>query len=196
MKASLALLLLIINFAFAADLNSNGWTDTSMILKFKADSTQRSKAFNLSGWENVRFDMKVMDTANSKTGFSGAAIKFYWWYETGHLGLNYLPGKYDTVWSMLDPVLIDTFDITTAGNMVKAPRLTDSLGNFRLPRLTIDTLSVRGFATQSRLLPAVEWDEFIRIGMTGLTGNRTDAGGFIKAMVAMHRRAAVGTRAR
>ena len=196
MKASLVLLLLIINFAFAADLNSNGWTDTSMILNFKADSTKTSKAFNLSGWENLRVDVMAMDTAHSKTGFSGAAIKFFWYITNGHLTLNYLSGKYDTLWNRLDPVVIDTFDMSTAGNMARSWRLTDTMGNYRLPHLTIDTQSVRGFAVQSRLLPNMEWDELLHVHVKGLTGNRTADAGFIKVMIAMHRRAAVGTRAR
>jgi hypothetical protein len=59
--------------------------------------------------------------------------------------------------------------------------------------LTIDTLSVKGFAVQSRAF-SPEWDEICRIGVKGLSGNQATT--YVKVVVVMHRRAAVGTRGR
>jgi hypothetical protein len=197
MKAvRLALFLLVsvaVVFAQGPSLNSNGWGDTCLIKGFKGTGSAYTKAFNLSDWENFRVDMLAMDTGNSKTGFNGAAIKFYYWLSTGHYSVNYLTGKYDTVWSKKDPLIIDTFDITTAGNMVTTPRFLQTDGTYLSPHLTIDTLSVRGYAVQSRNF-APEWDEICRIGMQGLSGNQNST--YVKVIVAMHRRAAVGTRGR
>jgi hypothetical protein len=177
-------------------MNSNGFGDTNVVLKFKADSTKYSKAFNLSSWENIRFDILAMDTNNSKTGFAGAAVKFYWWFETGHISWRAdSAGKFDTIWTKLNPVIVDTFDMTTSGNMVKSVARLDSLGSYFNPTLTIDTLSVHGFAVQSRAITPL-WDEFIRIGFKGLSGNITTSGKWVKLWVAQHRRGWLPIRSR
>jgi hypothetical protein len=151
----------------------------------------------MSSWENNRFDVLAMDTNNSKTTFGGAAINFYWWFETGHLSFRGdAAGKLDTVWSRIDPVCVDTFNITYSAHMVKtATGRLDSLGSYFNPQLTIDTLSVHGFAVQSRAISPL-WDEFIRIGFKGLTGNITTSGKWIKLWVAHHCRGWLPTRAR
>jgi hypothetical protein len=188
-KLSLALSLLVsLAAAQGPTLNSNGRIDTSMIVGFNGTRTAYSKAFNLSAWENLRFDVLAMDTGNSKTRFSGASIKFFWWISTGHYSINYLANKYDTVWSRLTPLIIDTFDITTAGNMAAVSRSLDTAGNYPLAHKLIDTLSVRGYAVQSRAIPLPEWDEIVRVGVTGLSGNQNTT--YVKLIVAMHRRAA------
>jgi hypothetical protein len=191
---TLSLLLFLLGsllFAQGPSANSNGYGDTSLIVGFKSTGTGYSKALNLSAWENCRIDIFAMDTANSKTGFNGGAIKFYWWTETGHYCVDYL-GKLDTVWDNIDPLVIDTFDMTTAGNMVKTPRfLSVADGSYPSPHLTIDTTSVRGYAVQSRTF-SPEWDEIWRVGVKGLSGNQATT--YVKLIVGMHRRAAVGTR--
>ena len=190
-KLSLVLSLLVsLAVAQGPTLNSNGRIDTSLIVGFKGTGTAYSKAFNLSAWENLRFDVLAMDTGNSKTLFASSAIKFYWWVSTGHYSINYLTNKYDTVWSLMQPLIIDTFDITTAANMVKVSRSLDTAGNYPLAHKLIDTLSVRGYAVQSRAFTP-EWDEIIRVGVQGLSGNQNTT--YVKLIVAMHRRATVPT---
>ena len=182
MKMAVVLLFLV-GSLFAQ--NSNGRLDTSLIKGFNSTGLKYSKAFNLSDWENLRVDVLAMDTNNSKTGFAGAAIKFYWFLETGHTSVNYLTGKWDTIWAIKDPLICDTFDITTAGNMVTTPRFRDNTtGAYKSPVKTIDTLSVRGYAVQSRN-ESPEWDELVRAGLKGLTGNQATT--YVKAIVAMHR---------
>ena len=73
-KLSLVLSLLVsLAVAQGPTLNSNGRIDTSLIVGFKGTGTAYSKAFNLSAWENLRFDVLAMDTGNSKTLFGSPA---------------------------------------------------------------------------------------------------------------------------
>lgn len=168
----------------AQDLNYNGWGDTSSIINFKADSLKRSRVMALSSMENCRFDVYADDTAHA--GFANDVVKFYWWLEVGHPTLS-KAGKLDTVWSQLDPVYVDTFDMTTAANMVKHPRILDSTGAL-VPSIalkSIDTLSVSGFAVQSREI-SMPWDVYVRFGFKGLSGNITTS--FVKLRAQMVRR--------
>jgi hypothetical protein len=183
----LLLAFVTVSLGFSQD-NFNGYKDTSNISGFRADSLKYSKVYELSKWENVRIDVMANDTATAN--LSADSTKFYWWIETGHPCLN-ASNQLDTFWTKVDPLVIDTFDITTAGNRAITYRLLGTDGTYNGPSKTIDTATVSGFAVQSRAFTA-EWDVWARIGHKGMTGNKTTT--YIKLRDNMVRRAFIGTR--
>lgn len=161
---------LSVSFAEITD-NWNGYRDTSNITDFRADSSKYSKAFNLSGYENLIVDVLADDS--TAANLSSDSIKFYWWIEFGHIALSKTNTK-DTAWDIANPVLVDTFDILTAANRVITFRSISTDYSFPAPVKTIDTASITGFASQRRYI-IHEADQFFRIGHKGLTGNNKDA---------------------
>lgn len=184
----LVLAIAVVSLGFSKSDNWNGWKDTSNISGFRADSLKYSKVFELSDWENLRIDVMANDTATAN--LSADSTKFYWWFETGHPCLN-ASNLLDTFWQKADPLVIDTFDITTAGNRAITYRLLGTDGVFSGPSKTIDTSTVSGFAVQSRALTS-ECDVWFRIGHKGMTGNKTST--YIKLRDNIVRRAASNVR--
>jgi len=191
MKAIVLFALISLAFsAVAQDANVTSYYDTSVIKNFKADSVKRSKPFLLSGFEKCRFDVLVDDT--NAAGLSADSAAFSWHLETGHQVLN-SSGRLDTVWSIMDPVQIDTFNTTIAGNFVRAKRITDTLYNGKRPYGTIDSQSVSGYNVQSRVV-SWDWDQFGRIVLRGGAGNKI--GGWVKVVISRTAQLFIHTRAR
>jgi hypothetical protein len=174
----LPVLLLLLSFClYAEDPNVTSYLDTSVIKNFKADSVKRSKPFSLAGYEQCRFDVLVNDT--NAAGLSADSACFSWFVETGHQALS-STGRLDTVWSVLDPVQVDTFNSTVAANFAFAKRVTDTLFNSKRPYKTIDSTSISGYMVQSRVVKS-DWDQFCRIVFRGGSDNRV--GGWVKVVV-------------
>lgn len=184
-----AIVLLLALFAMSfAQLNYQMVSDTSIISGFYSDTTAYSRTYALSQYENLRVDVYADDTTN--TGFNGDSIKFWWWIETGHLTVN-SSDVYDTAWSTIWPLSVDTFDILTSANMTVTPSRVLADGTYDYPLKYIDTTNVSGFAYQSRVV-VPEWDVYFRIGFEGLTGNLT--GEYIKLQANVFRRVYLRTK--
>lgn len=184
------LVALCVAAAFAQTDNYNGWKDTSQIATFKADSLKYSKVFLLSQNENLRVDILANDT--SSAGFKSDSMKLYWGIQLGHPTLNGTAGSIDTFWSP-EHIMADTFDLTTTTNAAVAYRGIDSTGAYTNRPFLHDTLSVSGYAVQSRNIRP-DWDVFFRVWIKGLTKNNVKE--FVLARVAVYRRIGTNTRSR
>lgn len=167
MNKSFVFMLLLFSLAISQSFNYAG-IDTSIITGFKGDTTIYSKVYNLSQYENVRIDVQANDT--SSNGFASDSIKFGWWVETGRFTYN-STGRWDTAWTVLTPLSLDTFDIATTANMVVSAITLQTDGTFETVNKKIDTLSVSGVAYMTKQF-SPEWDVLFRIGHKGVTGNR------------------------
>lgn len=161
---------LLFSLAISQTFNYAG-IDTSVISGFKGDTTIYSKTYALSQYENVRVDVQANDTGSA--GFASDSIKFAWWVETGRFTYN-STGRWDTAWTVLTPLSLDTFDIATAANMTATAIPLQVDGTFETVTKKIDTLSVSGVAYMTKQF-APEWDVLFRIGHKGLTGNNATA---------------------
>lgn len=170
--------------------NYQGWKDTSQIASFKADSLKYSKVFLLSQYENLRIDMMANDT--SSAGFKSDSLKFYWGIQLGHPSLCGTAGTLDTFWSN-EYIMADTFDLTTTTGAAVAYRGIDSTGAFTNKPMIHDTLSVSGYAVQSRNIKP-DWDVYFRVWLKGLTKNNVKE--FVLARVAVLRRIGSNVRSR
>lgn len=164
------LLLSIAAFAQITD-NWNGYRDTSNIANFRADSTKYSKAFTLTGYENLVVEVLANDSTSA--GLSSDSTHFHWWIELGHLVLS-STNTIDTSWDIVNPIFVDTFNITVSGRRAVTFRAIGTDYTYNAPSLTVDTAAVTGFASQRRyIIP--ECDQFFRIGHKGLAANNKDA---------------------
>ena len=186
---TVVLLLSVAAFSQITD-NWNGYRDTSNIANFRADSTKYSKVFNLTGYENLVVEVLVDDTTTAN--LSADSIHFYWWLELGHQVLS-KTNAVDTSWDIVNPIFVDTFNITVAGRRTVTFRAIGTDYTFNAPSLTVDTAAVSGFASQRRyIIP--ECDQFFRIGHKGLAANNKDA--MLKLRDNVWRRAFAITRGR
>lgn len=183
------LLLSIAAFSQITD-NWNGYRDTSNITGFIGTGTKYSKAFNLTGYENLVVEVLADDTTTAN--LSADSIHFYWWIELGHLVLS-STNTVDTSWDIVNPIFVDTFNITVAGRRAITFRAIGTDYTFSAPSLTVDTASVTGFASQRRYI-VPECDQYFRIGHKGLASNNKDAD--LKLRDNVWRRAATITRNR
>jgi hypothetical protein len=187
----LLVILLCAGAIVAQTENYNGWNDTSQIVNFKADSMKYSKVFLLSQNENLRIDMMADDS--SATGYASDSVKFYWGIQLGHPTLNGTgSGTKDTFWSN-ELITLDTFNMRVTTNAATAYRLVDSTGTYTNAPQSHDTLSVTGFAVQSRQFSPA-WDVYFRVWLKGLTLNKV--GKWVECRVAVFRRIGVNTRSR
>lgn len=182
---SLISLGVLVALLFGQNLNYNGNNDTGTFASFKADSLKYSAIYSLSGFENLRVDMMANDT--NAAGYASDSIKFVWGIQTGHPAYN-RSGLMDTVWC--DPLLVDTMQVS---NATKTYIVLGTDGTFSTVKGLVDTLTVTGYAYQSRNF-APEWDVWFRVWARGITGNRV--GGWVKSHYAVYRRVASGVRAK
>ena len=180
MKA-LTLILLLSSLLFA-QFNWSGINDTCAVSSFNADSTGVTRAFQLSQYEAMRFYVMADDT--SEDGYDSDSILFKWGFQVGNIVKN-SSAAFDTTWG--EKVLVDTFDIATAGNLVEQELSIDTaLGNTYQLRDFIDTTNITGFAVQDRYIPAPNWGPLFRFYYAGLTGNIT--GSYVKMVFGQSRR--------
>lgn len=174
------------------DANYNGYNDTAIIATFRADSLKYSKTFYLSKWENLRVTAYANDTGTA--GYAGDSIAFVWGIQTGH-------PAYSTV-SIASPkvcwgeeIVIDTFNITVAANMVRARPVLQNDGTYANQMKFIDTTRTSiAMAYQTRKI-SPDWDVYYRYWVKGLTGNRP-AGSFVKLVFESNQRNYVPVRSR
>ena len=158
--------LLTVLFSFAAlvaaNENYNGWLDTCIVSDtLDSAEVKYTKAFNLSKYENCRLLVLADDSATAKLGAD--SINFHYGYQTGTRCLD-SAGVLDTAWDdrvVLDTMVADSFgtsNISTGGADGSLTRVWNQ---------SADTLSVAGYATQSRWF-VPEWDGLIRYWVEGL----------------------------
>lgn len=144
----------------------NELTDTSSIMGFSGTNTVYSKAFNLSDAENLTVEIIVRDT--TVAGVSNDSSHFYYWIELGRqLGSGY-------VWDRVNPILIDTFNMTVSARRTITFRPLGTDGTYEGASLTVDTAAVPGWGYQRRPI-TIEAAGVFRIGHTGLVTNNKDA---------------------
>jgi len=174
------LLVLLIAGIVAAQFNYSGYRDTVAVTAFNADSSGVTRAFELSQFENLRVHAMANDT--SSAGYDGDSIQFQWGIQLGDIVIN-SSAKRDTTW--LEKILVDTFDIMTAGNLVAPVKTTDSLGFVGQARLFIDTSNVTGYAIQSRAVVPY-WAPIFRFWYAGIGDNIT--GSYVRLIFGQTRR--------
>lgn len=175
-----SIVLLIVAIAYSGWFGENyqGYGDTSVVQKFKADSLKYTRIFSGYSYKDLRIDVMASDT--STAGFSADSLNFAWGVQTGHPVYN-ASGLRDTAWnSML--IVLDTceqldslYTPACAGSYV----VMSTTGTYTKTRRLKDTLSVTGF-TKMTAQPDIDYDIFIRGFVKGLTGN--DKGSFLKLM--------------
>jgi len=130
----------------------------------------------------MRFYAMADDT--SEVGYASDSILFKWGFQIGNIVKN-SSAAFDTTWG--EKVLVDTFDIGTAGNLVEQELKIDTLlGVTAQLRDFIDTTYVTGFAVQDRYIPSPNWGPIFRFYYAGLTGNIT--GSYVKLVFGQSRR--------
>jgi hypothetical protein len=189
MKKVLLAVALLAGVVFGQTENYSGMNDTAVIATFKADSLKTSKAYTLSQFENLRVDVLVSDT--SAAGFASDSVKLYWGIQTGRICWN-SSGTRDTAWSN-ERITLDTLDMLTTTNAALKYNAMDNTGAYTNTLKAHDTLSVSGFAVQSRNI-SPEWDVLFRCWVKGLTGNKV--GRFLVFRFNVVRRIGVNTRSR
>jgi hypothetical protein len=146
--------------------NNAGYLDTAKV-RVRSDSLYYSRSFDLSGSEDIRAILMVNDTASA--GYAGDSINIQWGYQTFSLVMNSL-GKADTAFDQR--ICLDTITTAVLGTLPAAIGVSVYDGSITRSTKIADTLSVTGYATQSKwFLP--EWDVGIRFWFKGLTGNKT-----------------------
>lgn len=172
----------------ASGLNSSGYTDTSAIVDtLDSASVKYSKAFRLSAYEDLRVLVKCDDSTSA--GFASDSLNFAWGYQTGTLTYDstFRSTYRDTAWD--DLIYVDTIRTDSLGDVNTGKMYPD--GSILRYWGGVDTLSVLGYAVQSRRLKP-EWDEFIRFFAVSLGGIQKK-GAPIELIFEPHRRVGVLT---
>ncbi len=186
--ATISLLVALFASLSFSQVNSNwrGYGDTAQIAGFQGTGTVTSKAFNFTLGEQAKLIAMANDSASA--GFASDAVKFFWGFQIGDIVIN-SSGKADTTWQ--GKTTVDTFDVTTAGNMVVPINVMGADGTYNTGLKFIDTLNVTGYAVQSRNV-AADWGNLIRFWATGLSGNQPTT--YVLLRFEMNRRAFISTR--
>jgi len=158
--------------------NYQGYGDTSVVQKFKADSLKYTRIFAMQSNKNMRIDVLASDT--STAGFSADSLHFVWGVQTGHPSLN-ASGLRDTAWNNI-LIVVDTLEQldslytpACAGSYV----VLGTSNTYTRTRRIKDTLSITGFTKMTKHI-SLDYDVLIRGFVKGLTGN--DKGSFLKIM--------------
>ena len=160
------ILLMAVFFVFGYE-NYNGW-DVSYGISdtLGAGEYSYTAASRLSQYEDIRVIVKCDDTTTA--GFASDSVAIEYGYQTGTVTLN-SAGNKDTLWDdliVIDTMLDSDFGTVGSGTVASSGVLTHTWGG-------ADTLSVSGYATQSRWF-VPEWDFLIRFFVKGLAGNNAD----------------------
>ena len=183
-KLILCLSILVLT-AQGAIQNQIGYLDTSKV-KVRSDSLYYSRGYDLSGMEDIRAILLVNDT--SAAGFKSDSVNIMWGYQTFSVALN-SSNVPDTVFDQ--KIILDTVVTASFGNLPAAYGSAAYDGSTTRSTKLIDTLSVTGYASQSKwFIP--EWDEGIRFWFKGITGNKTLTG--VKCILTVKRRVYINVR--
>jgi hypothetical protein len=163
------ILFVLVSAALAfGQFNFSGYRDTVAVAAFKGTAAGVTKAFDMSRYEEMRVSAMADDTVEA--GYDSDSAHFFWGIQVGDVVLN-ASGLRDTTWR--DRFIVDTFDILTAANLV-APTYTIDSAALDPHRVFIDTISVTGYAVQSRQVNPPSWPIF-RFFYTWLAGNRVSS---------------------
>jgi hypothetical protein len=185
MKKLIALFVILAAGMVSAQTENYGaWKDTTGIVGLVSDSLKYGSVMKLSPYDQTAFIVAANDT--DAAGFANDSINFSWGYRLGWTTMN-ANGKLDTVWKYR--VIVDTFDITTAGNRIvfgTTSTTTDMTTGKEvyLPK-KIDTLNVTGMAVQATPITPI-WAPLIQPWAKGLTGN--NLGSPVKIFVTIQHR--------
>jgi hypothetical protein len=169
MKKLAILILILFNALVFSQPNYSGYKDTVAVADFQGTGTGTTRAFVLN-YKKLRVSALADDTA--ETGYASDSIQFQWGIQTGNVLLN-SSGKRDTTWQ--EKLVVDTFDILTAANLVAPTYLIDTVGLENMYDLFIDTIGITGFAAQDVLIKH-PLSPIFRFWYLGLDGNRTADG--------------------
>ena len=162
-KKLMMVLLVSVFFCFGYE-NYGGWDESYAISDtLGAGEIEYTAASRLSQYEDIRVIVKADDS--TEAGFASDSVAIEYGYQTGTLTLN-SSGEKDTLWDdliVLDTMLSSDFGTVGSGLVASSGALTHTWGG-------ADTLSVTGYATQSRWF-VPEWDFLIRFYVKGLAGN-------------------------
>jgi hypothetical protein len=175
-KSLFLIISLLVGLAFAQpNLNYNGYGDTAKVVGLTSTGTVYSKLFKLSQYLASRFDVFARDT-NSAAGITNDSLQFLWGVQMVHPMFTSTGTTQTYKYGNL--LTIDTLDMwASAGAFLKnnLPAM-DTLGFFPNELHKVDTVSMSGWASQSRLV-APPWDVYFRFFATGLARNKK--GGYV-----------------
>ena len=181
----LFLILLSIWVVTLAQVEGNESTDTSNVTGLIGTSTVYSKAFNLSGAENLTIETYANDP--DVPGIANDSIHFATYIEFGRkVGSSY-------IWYRSDPLFLDTMNTTVGTRFAITPRVISDDYTFSSPQLTIDTLASSGWALQKRVV-IPEAAGVFRLKYVGLTNN--NKGSSLQLLTLVWRRAFIIARPR
>lgn len=169
MKFFLLILVGLVGLSFGQlNENWNGYGDTVRVHAFYKDTSIVTTKFKLSAFENSRYDVYFRDTATA--GFASDSVKFVWGIEVGHPAFSTTKASSPVMkWS--DRIAIDTVNMLAAANYVSDTAVLLSDGTYSMSLRKIDTVSVSGWACQSRNI-STPWDVYFRFWARGLAGNK------------------------
>jgi hypothetical protein len=166
-KFLFVIMLAVASFGQGVD-NWNGWGDTARVKNVYKDTTIYSKWLKLSAMENLRVSAYFRDT--STAGFGSDSVNIEWGIQTGHP--SWVSTRASTpVWALSPVLIVDTCNMLTAANFVKDTLHLDADYAFLNPHKLIDSISVPGWAYQTRQF-APEWDVYFRFVAHALTGTK------------------------
>lgn len=161
------IMLAVASFGQGVD-NWNGYGDTVQVKNLYKDTTIYTKWLPLSAMENLRVSAYFRDT--STAGFGSDSVNVEWGIQTAHpswVTTNTRATKY-----AVSPILIvDTCNMLIAANFVKDTLRLDSDYSFLNPHKRIDSVSVPGWAYQTRQFSPA-WDVYFRFYVRALTGTK------------------------
>jgi hypothetical protein len=161
------IMLAVASFGQGVD-NWNGWGDTAQVKNLYKDTTIYTKWFPLSAMENMRLSAYFRDT--STAGLGSDSVNVEWGIQTGHP--SWVTTTTRATKYALSPVLIvDTCNMLIATNFIKDTLHLDADYAFLNPHKLIDSVSVPGWAYQTRQF-APEWDVYFRFYAHALTGTK------------------------
>lgn len=146
------------------------WDTVSVDAILDSGEIGYTQAFQLEDGQPMRIVCLANDTSNGYTTFNGDSVEFDWGYQTGSRCFDSSYSTLDTCWDIR--IKVDTYTADSLGK--KHTGTADSKGVITRVNGDIDTSSIPGWATQSRII-VPEQDDFIRIYMLGNADNNLDS---------------------
>lgn len=180
MKYLTCLFVAILSFSANAQMqNWKGYLDTTIMWVAGTSTMKYSKVYPMTETENMSLVTMANDTSEVRLG--GDSTRIVYGYQIGNLVING-SGALDTAWAVQDT--IDTLCASGfqskegGGRVLNDGTISETWGK-------ADTLSVSGYATQTRPIQPY-WGAVIRFWYQGITGN--SAGTPVKVVAALVRR--------
>lgn len=174
------LFIAVISFSASAQMqNWKGYLDTTIMWVSGTDTMKFSKVYPLTETENMSLVTMANDTSEVRLGADSTRIVYG--YQVGNIVING-SGVKDTAWAVTDT--IDTLCASGfqsregGGRVLSDGTISETWGK-------ADTLSVSGYATQTRPIQPY-WGTLIRFWYQGITGNSAETP--VKVIAAILRR--------